>query len=121
MLVISNHIKQSQQEISESESENLPSTASELLLNSLYNVQVSARNWVAREQEDRNEHFIKLQWKLIAQVFDRLLMIFFTFICAGCGLAFKLRVRNPDLPFLGHPIGTKDITNKVGSIRSFRI
>ncbi|XP_063729227.1 acetylcholine receptor subunit beta-like 2 [Symsagittifera roscoffensis] len=91
VLVISNHIKQSQQEISESESENLPSTASELLLNSLYNVQVSARNWVAREQEDRNEHFIKLQWKLIAQVFDRLLMIFFTFICAGCGLAFKLR------------------------------
>ncbi|XP_075248121.1 acetylcholine receptor subunit alpha-like isoform X2 [Convolutriloba macropyga] len=64
----------------------------EVLMTSLRNLEMSAKEWALKEREDLSEHFIKLEWEIIAQIFDRLLMIAFTFICFICAIVFKLRV-----------------------------
>merc|ERR1712226_759200 len=64
----------------------------EIISKTLENVQYSAKEWVFREQEEGTKYFIRLEWKIIAQIFDRLLLMIFTAICIIALILFKTRI-----------------------------
>ncbi len=56
-------------------------------------IEFSASHWATVMQQREMNDQIKLEWEVIAQVFDRLLMLFFSLICIGCFVIFRIKVR----------------------------